>query len=98
MKMNKLASFTLAALLLAPLAALYAVETIPLAGEWRFSLNGTDDLTGHIKLPGTIDDAGLGPKNTTPPTLEGPIAFTTTPARRGIGATSRSQPRGGENG
>jgi len=72
MKMNKLASFTLAALLLAPLAALYAVETIPLAGEWRFSLNGTDDLTGHIKLPGTIDDAGLGPKNTTPPTLEGP--------------------------
>ena len=30
------------------------------------------DLTGKIRLPGTIDDAGLGPKNTKPPTLEGP--------------------------
>jgi hypothetical protein len=51
---------------------------ISLAGEWRFAISGSGteaiphDLTGKIRLPGTIDDAGLGPKNTKPPTLEGP--------------------------
>ncbi len=51
---------------------------ISLAGDWRFGISGTGtgtiprDLTGKIRLPGTIDDAGLGPKNTKPPTLEGP--------------------------
>jgi hypothetical protein len=51
---------------------------ISLAGEWRFAISGTgtetipQELTGKIRLPGTIDDAGLGPKNTKPPTLEGP--------------------------
>jgi hypothetical protein len=55
-----------------------AVEAISLAGEWRFEIAGTNtaalprELTGKIKLPGTMDDAGLGPKNTKPPTLEGP--------------------------
>ena len=53
-------------------------DTIPLAGEWRFEIAGTNELAyarqlpGKIRLPGTMDDAGLGPKNTKPPTLEGP--------------------------
>jgi hypothetical protein len=51
---------------------------ISLAGDWRFGISGTDtetiprELTGKIRLPGTMDDAGLGPKNTKPPTLNGP--------------------------
>jgi hypothetical protein len=51
---------------------------ISLAGDWQFGISGTGtetiprDLTGKIRLPGTIDDAGLGPKNTKPPTLDGP--------------------------
>jgi len=51
---------------------------ISLAGEWRFEIAGADaeafarELPGKIRLPGTIDDAGLGPKNTKPPTLAGP--------------------------
>ena len=55
-----------------------ASETISLAGMWRFEIAGTNELflraqlPGHIRLPGTMDDAGLGPKNTKPPTLEGP--------------------------
>jgi F5/8 type C domain/Glycosyl hydrolases family 2, sugar binding domain/Glycosyl hydrolases family 2 len=53
-------------------------DTLPLAGEWRFEIAGTNEpayartLPGKIHLPGTMDDAGLGPKNTKPPTLEGP--------------------------
>jgi hypothetical protein len=53
-------------------------DTLPLAGEWRFEIAGTNEpayarsLPGKIHLPGTMDDAGLGPKNTRPPTLEGP--------------------------
>ncbi|MDE3068145.1 MAG: discoidin domain-containing protein [Verrucomicrobiota bacterium] len=57
-----------------------AAETIPLAGQWRFEIRGTNaaacsrELPGTLKihLPGTMDDAGLGPGNTNPPTLEGP--------------------------
>lgn len=55
-----------------------AGETVPLAGDWRFEIAGTNAagftraLPGKIKLPGTIDDARLGPLNTKPPTLEGP--------------------------
>jgi hypothetical protein len=55
-----------------------AEQPVSLAGEWRFEIGGTDakgfarDLPGKIRLPGTIDDAVLGPKNTKPPTLEGP--------------------------
>jgi hypothetical protein len=51
---------------------------ISLAGDWRFGISGTgtetipNDLTGKIRLPGTMDDAGLGPENTKPPELEGP--------------------------
>ena len=58
--------------------AAQAPDTIPLAGEWRFEIAGTNEaayareLPGKIRLPGTMDDAGLGPKNTKPPTLEGP--------------------------
>ena len=61
-----------------------ATEPVSLEGAWRFRLD--EQKTGvtekwfggalagktHIKLPGTMDDAGLGPKNTKPPTLEGP--------------------------
>ena len=53
-------------------------EVVSLAGEWRFEIAGTNadayarTLPGKIHLPGTMDDAGLGPRNTKPPTLEGP--------------------------
>ena len=60
----------------------FAGETVSLAGNWRFVIDQGKvgvtqewfkrDLAGSIKLPGTIDDAGLGPKNTKPPTLAGP--------------------------
>ena len=65
-------------LLLIPFSAMRAAEMIPLAGEWRFEIAGTNTetcppaLAGKIHLPGTMDDAGLGPQNTKPPTLEGP--------------------------
>jgi len=67
-----LAAFILAA------GSIRADETVPLAGQWRFEIAGADahafdrELTGKIRLPGTMDDAGLGPKNTKAPTLEGP--------------------------
>lgn len=60
----------------------FAGETVSLAGKWRFALDQSrvgateewfkKDLADSIKLPGTIDDAGLGPKNTVKPTLSGP--------------------------
>ena len=72
--------------LLATLATLgvHAGDTLDLAGKWKFQID--DARTGvtakwfaaplagdqQIKLPGTMDDAGLGPKNTNAPTLEGP--------------------------
>jgi Glycosyl hydrolases family 2, sugar binding domain/Glycosyl hydrolases family 2 len=51
-----------------------------LAGDWRFEIAAGDtpvyarELPERIKirLPGTMDDAGLGPKNTNPPDLQGP--------------------------
>jgi hypothetical protein len=61
-----------------------AAEAISLAGAWRFRIDeqhaGTaekwfaGDLAGQqgIKLPGTMDDARLGPKNTKPAALDGP--------------------------
>ena len=55
-----------------------AAQPISLAGEWRFEIADTNapafarELPGKIRLPGTMDDAGLGPKNTKAPTLEGP--------------------------
>ena len=73
---NSLFSLTLL-LLLAPLTSL-ATETISLAGEWWFGIAGANpdalphELPQRIHLPGTMDDAGLGPKNTNAPTLEGP--------------------------
>jgi hypothetical protein len=66
------------ALALIPGATAQAVETVSLAGQWRFEIAGTEtaayarNLRGTIHLPGTMDDAGLGPKNAKPPTLEGP--------------------------
>lgn len=63
----------------------YATEAVQsLAGQWHFALDPAKEgqpkqwfaqrLPGEttIKLPGTMDDAGLGPKNTKTPTLEGP--------------------------
>ena len=61
-----------------------ARETESLAGSWRFRLDelrtGVAEkwyaaaLSGNtsIQLPGTMDDAHLGPRNTAPPTLAGP--------------------------
>ena len=51
---------------------------VSLAGEWRLEIAGTNaaayarPLSGTIHLPGTMDDAGLGPRNTKPPKLDGP--------------------------
>jgi hypothetical protein len=51
---------------------------VSLAGEWRFEIAGTNadayarELPGKIHLPGTMDDAGLGPRNTKAPKLDGP--------------------------
>ena len=67
-----------AALSLIPPVTARAAETISLAGEWRFEIANTNalaydhQLPGTIHLPGTMDDAGLGPKNPKSPTLEGP--------------------------
>lgn len=47
-------------------------SSISLAGEWKFGLSGDKEYSESIKLPGTIDDARLGPPNTKAPTLEGP--------------------------
>lgn len=61
-----------------------AQETLSLAGQWKFQIDDAktgiaakwyaNPLDGNttIKLPGTMDEAGLGPKNSMPPTLEGP--------------------------
>ena len=78
---NRLAGL-LAALALICVAR--ATETVSLAGKWQFRIDEQKVGTAEkwfaaplasdvkIKLPGTMDDAGLGPKNTKPPTLEGP--------------------------
>jgi hypothetical protein len=56
----------------------HSAEPLSLAGDWRFEIASTNaagfakELPGKIKLPGTIDDARLGPPNTQAPTLEGP--------------------------
>jgi hypothetical protein len=74
--MRILLSFFLAALAGAGVAR--GNNTISLAGQWRFEIADTNapgfarKLSGTIHLPGTIDEAGLGPKNTAPPTLAGP--------------------------
>ena len=53
-------------------AAAAPEKAVSLAGEWRFEIAGTNadayarSLPGKIHLPGTMDDAGLGPKNTKP--------------------------------
>jgi hypothetical protein len=69
--------FALVAALALPATA--ATErAVSLAGEWRFEIAGTNSeayarqLPGTIHLPGTMDDAGLGPRNTKPPALDGP--------------------------
>ena len=77
-----------------------ASETISLAGEWRFEIAEgqpaaiTRDLTGQIRLPGTMDDAGLGPKNAKPPTLAGPYRLYDYAGRPGTSATSKFPPPG----
>lgn len=79
-------TFYLTASTLAALSAGVALaqESCSLAGPWKFQLDaGKAGLEakwfakplageGTIQLPGTMDDAGLGPQNTKPPTLEGP--------------------------
>lgn len=59
-----------------------ADNSISLDGDWGFEMDSDHAgvsarwfdraLPDKIHLPGTMDDAGLGPKNTKPPTLEGP--------------------------
>ena len=61
---------------------LAAGETVSLEGKWRFAIDQSKvgvseewfkkDLSDSIKLPGTMDDAGLGPKNTAIASLAGP--------------------------
>jgi hypothetical protein len=52
-----------------------SAQTLSLAGEWRFDLAGSSsencpaELSQKIHLPGTMDDAGLGPKNPKTPEL-----------------------------
>jgi hypothetical protein len=59
-------------------AAIPESQAVSLAGNWRCEIAGTNSAgcarepTGKIRLQGTIDDAGLGPKNTAAPTLKGP--------------------------
>jgi hypothetical protein len=54
-------------------------KSISLAGEWRFEIADKNNqafkrvLPGSIFLPGTMDDAALGPVNTNQATLEGPF-------------------------
>ena len=68
----------IACIVTAVCAATRAADTVSLAGDWRFEVADAKaapyarNLTGTIHLPGTMDDAGLGPKNASPPTLEGP--------------------------
>jgi hypothetical protein len=56
------------------LVSVQAVEpaSLSLAGEWKFSLQGDQQFTDVIRLPGTMSDAGLGPKNTAKADLSGP--------------------------
>jgi hypothetical protein len=48
-------------------SAATAAPAVSLAGEWRFEIAGTNSeayarqLPGKIRLPGTMDDADLGP-------------------------------------
>jgi len=52
-----------------------SAQTLSLAGEWRFGIAGASsekclpELHQKIHLPGTMDAAGLGPKNPKPPEL-----------------------------
>lgn len=52
-----------------------SAQTLSLAGEWRFEIAGANSetcpavLSQKIHLPGTMDDAGLGPKNPKTPEL-----------------------------
>ena len=52
-----------------------SAQTISLAGEWRFDVAGAGsencpaELSQKIHLPGTMDDASLGPKNPKTPAL-----------------------------
>jgi hypothetical protein len=76
--MKKMTCATLFALLWLSCGAGRA-EILSLAGDWRCELAPANaaayarELAGNsIRLPGTIDAAGIGPKNTKPPTLAGP--------------------------
>jgi hypothetical protein len=58
------------------------VKQIDLSGDWKFALDSADigisdnwfnkELTGSVKLPGTLDDAGIGTPNKLSPKLERP--------------------------
>ncbi len=64
---------TLVVLVLGVVCVATAQESaISLAGEWKFSLSGDKDYTESIKLPGTMSDDGLGPKNRKTADLSGP--------------------------
>ncbi len=58
------------------------VNQIDLSGDWSFALDSTDvgitenwfekELSGSVRLPGILDDAGIGNPNTLEPKLEKP--------------------------
>ena len=66
------------ALLCTLMPARAATNPTSLAGNWRFEIAAANanawqhELPGSIHLPGTMDDAGLGPVNPNPPSLNGP--------------------------
>ncbi|HEX5790198.1 MAG TPA: hypothetical protein VFY13_03545, partial [Luteolibacter sp.] len=70
------------AMLLSMACTARATETLSLAGDWRFEIADTNaagfakELPGKIKLPGTVNDARLGPPSTIAPTLAGPWQLT----------------------
>jgi Glycosyl hydrolases family 2/Glycosyl hydrolases family 2, sugar binding domain len=74
-RMNKLV--TIVGMVLFVGVFVHSAESVSLAGDWRFEIAGADanaftrELPGRIQLPGTMDDAGLGPRNTKPSKLTG---------------------------
>ena len=74
--MNKFNMFVGMSLLVG--VSIQGAECLSLAGDWRVAITpGVTNkipqaFTQQIKLPGTLNDARLGPENTKAPTLEGP--------------------------
>ncbi|HEX5789595.1 MAG TPA: hypothetical protein VFY13_00515, partial [Luteolibacter sp.] len=68
----KICGILLGLVLWAAAGASAAESSLSLAGDWSFGLQGDKAFTEKIRLPGTMSDAGLGPRNTAPVDLLGP--------------------------